>query len=87
MLKEMAKFSGKLRENGIPASIRSTKMACQAIPLIEDNNGDIKEALACIYLKDQRQRKKFDEIYGSLKAISSQPEDNCDNSSLKNTYR
>jgi len=66
MLKEMAKFSGKLRENGIPASIRSTKMACQAIPLIEDNDGDLKEAMACIYLKDQRQRKKFDEVYGSV---------------------
>lgn len=66
MLEEITKFSGKLRENGIPASIRSTKMACQAIPLIEDNGRDLKEALACIYLKDQRQRKKFDEVYGAV---------------------
>ncbi|MGB9978717.1 VWA domain-containing protein [Methanobacterium sp.] len=66
MLEEIAKFSGKLRENGIPASIRSTEIACQAVPLIKDNNGDLREALACIYLKDQRQRKRFNEIYGSF---------------------
>ena len=64
MLEEITRFSGKLRENGIPASIRSTKMACQAFPLIEDNDGDLKEALACIYLKDHRQREKFNEVYG-----------------------
>jgi uncharacterized protein with von Willebrand factor type A (vWA) domain len=66
MLKEIAKFSGKLRESGIPASIRSTEIACQAVPLIKENDGDLKEALACIYLKDQRQRKKFNEVYGSF---------------------
>ncbi|MEN6553676.1 MAG: VWA domain-containing protein [Methanobacterium sp.] len=66
MLEEIAKFSGKLRESGIPASIRSTEIACQAVPLIKENDGDLKEALACIYLKDQRQRKKFNEVYGSF---------------------
>ena len=66
MLEEITKFSGKLRENGIPASIRSTEVACQAVPLIKENDGDLKEALACIYLKDQRQRKKFNEVYGSF---------------------
>ena len=66
MLEEIAKFSGKLRENGIPASIRSTEIACQAVPLIKENDGDLREALACIYLKDQRQRKRFNELYGSF---------------------
>jgi uncharacterized protein with von Willebrand factor type A (vWA) domain len=66
MLKEITEFSGKLRENGIPASIRSTEIACRAVPLIEDNDGDLREALACIYLKDQRQRKKFNEVYDSV---------------------
>ena len=66
MLEEITKFSGKLRESGIPASIRSTEIACQAVPLIKENDGDLKEALACIYLKDQRQRKKFNEVYGSF---------------------
>lgn len=62
-MEEIIQFSGKLRENGIPASIRSTRMACQAVPLIKNNERDLKEALACIYLKDQRQREKFNEVY------------------------
>jgi uncharacterized protein len=64
LMEKLIQFSGKLRENGIPASIRSTKLACQAVPLIEENGGDLKEALACIYLKDHRQREKFNELYG-----------------------
>lgn len=63
MISDIVKFSGKLRENGIPASIRNTKLACEAIPLIEKNDGNTKEALAAIYLKDQRYRKKFDRTY------------------------
>lgn len=66
MINEIVKFSGVLRENGIPASIRSTQIACEAAPLIKDNNGNLKEALAAIYLKDQRQRKKFNEIFESF---------------------
>ncbi len=62
----MVKFSGMLRENGIPASIRSTKIACEAASLIENSNGNLQEALACIYLKDQRQKKKFNELYKSF---------------------
>ena len=60
---KIVKFSGILRENGIPASIRSTQTACQAVSLIEGDEPDLKEILACIYLKDQRQRKKFNECY------------------------
>lgn len=63
MINEIVKFSGVLRENGIPASIRSTEIACEAAPLIKSDNGNLKEALACIYLKDQRQRKKFNELF------------------------
>lgn len=63
MINEIVKFSGMLRENGISTSIRSTQLACEAVPLVEKNNGDLKEALACIYLKDQRQRKKFNDLY------------------------
>jgi uncharacterized protein with von Willebrand factor type A (vWA) domain len=66
MINEIVKFSGILRENGISASVRSTKIACEAVPLIENNDGNLQEALACIYLKDQRQRKKFNEIYTSF---------------------
>ena len=63
MITEIVEFSGVLRENGIPASVRSTQLACDAVPLIRSNSGNLKEALACIYLKDQRQRKKFNQLY------------------------
>lgn len=63
MINEMVKFSGILRENEIPASIRSTKIACDAVPLVEKGKGNLKEALACIYIKDQRHRKKFDQLF------------------------
>ncbi|MGB9936436.1 MAG: VWA domain-containing protein [Methanobacterium sp.] len=63
MINNIVKFSGLLRENGIQASVRSTQLACEAVPLIKDNNGNLKEALASIYLKDQRQRKKFNQLY------------------------
>lgn len=66
MLTELTKFSGKLRENGIPISIRSTQNACKVIPLIKDRNKCLKEALACVYIKDQNQREKFDELYTSF---------------------
>ncbi|WP_225369983.1 hypothetical protein [Methanobrevibacter arboriphilus] len=59
MIKDIVKFSAKLRENEIPASIRSTELACKAAPLINKNNGNLQEALAAIYLKDQRYRKKI----------------------------
>ena len=63
MLNKIVKFSGLLRENGIPASIRSTQVACEANSLIKNNNVNLQDALACIYLKNQRQRKKFDQLY------------------------
>lgn len=66
MKDDLIRFSGLLRENGIPASLRCTKSAYEAIPLIKKGKGDLKEALASIYLKDQRKRNKFDKIYESF---------------------
>lgn len=63
LMDEIVRFSGVLRENGIPASIRSTQTACDAVSLVKGQGVDLRETLACIYLKDQRQRKKFDECY------------------------
>ena len=63
MIEKIVKFSGILRKNGIPASIRSTELACKATDLIGKNDGSLQEALAAIYLKDQRRRKKFNKIY------------------------
>lgn len=66
MKEDLIRFSGILRENGIPASLRCTMSAYDALPLIKEGNGDLKEALASIYLKDQYKRKKFDTIYESF---------------------
>ena len=66
MKDDLIRFSRTLRENGIPASLRCTQNAYEALPLIEKGDGNLKEALAAIYLKDQRKRKKFNEIYGSF---------------------
>jgi uncharacterized protein with von Willebrand factor type A (vWA) domain len=66
MINDIIRFSGVLRNNGIPASIRSTELACRTVSIIEEENINLKEALACIYLKDQRQRKKFDESFESF---------------------
>jgi len=63
LMDEIVRFSGVLRENGIPASIRSTQTACDAVSLVKGQGVDLRETLACIYLKDQRQRKKFNECY------------------------
>lgn len=63
---EIVRFSGILRQNGIPASIRSTQTACDAAKLIKGQGLDLRETLATIYLKDYRQRKKFNECYDSF---------------------
>ncbi|MGA2677063.1 MAG: VWA domain-containing protein [Methanobacterium sp.] len=66
MINDIVKFSNVLRDNGIPASIRSTELACKAVSIVDKEEINLKEALACIYLKDQRQRKKFDESFDSF---------------------
>ena len=63
---KIVKFSGILRENGIPASIRCTQTACEAANLIKGGDFDLREALSCIYLKDYKQKKKFNECYDSF---------------------
>ena len=65
MMDDIIKLSGRLRENGIPASIRSTENACKAFDLLKDDEL-LREALASVYLKDERQREKFNEIFDSV---------------------
>ena len=52
MINDIVKFSNILRDNGIPASIRSTELACKAVSIVDKEEINLKEALACIYLKD-----------------------------------
>lgn len=65
MMDDVIKLSGRLRENGIPASIRSTENAYKVFDLLE-NDELLREALASVYLKDERQREKFNEIFDSI---------------------
>ena len=65
-MKNIVEFSGLLRKNGIPASIRSTQTALEASKVIDDSENMLREALASIYIKDQRQRDKFDKLFDSV---------------------
>ncbi|MDR0912907.1 MAG: VWA domain-containing protein [Methanobrevibacter sp.] len=75
MIEGIVGFSQKLRENKIPASIRSTQLAINAVNLIKnsnkinlnknsyENDENIKNALRAIYLKDNRFKSKFDKVF------------------------
>lgn len=65
MMDDVIKLSGRLRENGIPASIRSTENACKVFDLLEDDEL-LREALASVYLKDEGQHEKFNETFDSI---------------------
>jgi uncharacterized protein len=56
-------FSGLLRENGIPVSIRSTYTGKQVRELISDDDPYFKEALASVYIKEQKQRETFNRLF------------------------
>lgn len=63
MKDKIIEFSGCLRAAGIPVSIRSTKTAYKSALLIDDNTEVLREALASVYVKEARQREKFDMIF------------------------
>ena len=56
-------FSGLLREKGIPVSIRSTHTGTQVSKLIDEDNPLFKEALAAVYVKEQKQRESFNQLF------------------------
>ncbi|MEN6574193.1 vWA domain-containing protein [Methanobacterium aggregans] len=67
---KIVKFSGLLREKGIPASVRSTQTAIEAYKLLKkdskENEDVLRDALAAIYLKDRRQFPTFEKTFDSL---------------------
>ncbi len=62
-MKEIIKFSRLLRENNIQASIRSTETANKALNLFKNDSEALNNALASVYVKNQKQRKKFDKLF------------------------
>ena len=85
-------FSSLLRENGIPVSIRSTHTGTQVSKLIDDDDPLFKEALAAVYVKEQKQRESFnqlfEEFFGEVTVADSEDErdDGTSSSSKKNVW-
>jgi len=64
-MKDIINFSRLLRADNIPASVRSTQAACEVYDLFKDNEDDLNNALAAVYVKDISQREKFNKIFKS----------------------
>jgi uncharacterized protein with von Willebrand factor type A (vWA) domain len=62
-MEQIINFSNLLRSNGIPASIRSTQNACQVLKLVSIDDPPFKEALASVYVKEQRQLENFEKLF------------------------
>ena len=65
-MEEIVRFSRLLRENNIPASLRSTQAAYETLKLFKDDEDVLNEALASVYVKNNHQRVKFDKIFKSM---------------------
>lgn len=65
-MEEIVRFSRLLRENNIPASLRSTQAAHETLNLFKDDEDVLNEALASVYVKNNHQRVKFDKIFKSM---------------------
>jgi len=56
-------FSGLLRKNGIPVSIRSTYAGQQVQKLISEDDPYFKKAMASVYIKEHKQWETFDRLF------------------------
>ena len=65
-MEKLVKFSRLLRENNIPASLRSTQTAYETMQMFKDNDENLNNALASVYIKNNQQRAKFDEVFKSI---------------------
>ncbi len=66
MKDKIIEFSSSLRAAGIPVSVRSTKTAYKSALLMDYDMETLREALACIYVKEHEQREKFDLIFNII---------------------
>lgn len=65
-MEEIVKFSRLLRENNIPASLRSTQTAYETLKLFNHDDNLLNEALASVYVKNHAQRAKFDKVFKTV---------------------
>ena len=77
--KNIVKFSRLLRENNIPASLRSTQTACETHELFKNHDEFLNEALASVYVKNQQQRVKFDKVFKTVFGDDDEGDNESDN--------
>jgi hypothetical protein len=86
-MEEIVKFSRLLRENNIPASLRSTQTAYETLKLFNHDDDLLNEALASVYVKKHEQRAKFDKVFktvfGGVGEDDKQSEGSADSQSSK----
>lgn len=64
MIKKIATLSGKLRDSGLPVSVRSTQSAVKIyMDLGEEDRQLLKTALMAVYVKDRYDIPKFNKIF------------------------
>ena len=67
MISKIATLSAKLRENGLPVSIRSTQAAVQIyMNLGEEDRNLLKTALMAVYVKDRYDIPKFNKVFDEV---------------------
>ena len=84
-------FSSLLREKGIPVSIRSTHTGTQVSKLINEEDPLFKEALAAVYVKEQKQRESFNQLFdeffgGVIAGEDDEGDDGTSSSPQKNVW-
>jgi len=62
-MEKIVDFSGLLRKNGIPVSIRSTYTGQQVQELIGEDDPYFKNALASVYIKEYKHGETFDRLF------------------------
>jgi uncharacterized protein with von Willebrand factor type A (vWA) domain len=62
-MEKIVDFSGLLRKNGIPVSIRSTYTGQQVQELIGEDDPYFKNALASVYIKEHKHGETFDRLF------------------------
>lgn len=70
MISKIATLSDKLRQKGLPVSIRSTQSAVEVyMNLGEDDRNLLKTALMSIYVKDRYDIPKFNKVFDEVFAV------------------
>ncbi len=79
-MEKIVKFSRLLRENNIPASLRSTQTAYETLNLFNHDDDLLNEALASVYVKKHEQRAKFDKVFKTVFGGVGEEDDQSDGS-------